>query len=171
MYKLPSIFELNDPIISYIYTKVPIDRHDAKMHFTFPQDEQKRSIKHALTESHKLVQTGFYDSTLNNYKEMLDKITTDKVALGTYLIIASTIIRFNNDNVEKYSPIELIFNIKQCHNDLYPNLSSANAMHIGVDDKDIQLVMGQAHCNYVTALKALILNNGDIVNAIMELTM
>jgi len=41
----------------------------------------------------------------------------------------------------------------------------------GVEDKDIDLVVQQANCNRNKAIKALKKNNGDIVNAIMELTM
>lgn len=40
----------------------------------------------------------------------------------------------------------------------------------GVDPKDIQLVMDQAHCSRGQAVKALKNNNNDLVNAIMELT-
>lgn len=40
----------------------------------------------------------------------------------------------------------------------------------GVDPKDIQLVMDQAHCSRGQAVKALRNNNNDLVNAIMELT-
>mmetsp|Transcript_15698 Transcript_15698/g.11418 ORF Transcript_15698/g.11418 Transcript_15698/m.11418 type:complete len:190 (+) Transcript_15698:39-608(+) len=40
----------------------------------------------------------------------------------------------------------------------------------GVDAKDIQLVMDQAHCSRSQAVKALKNNNNDLVNAIMELT-
>jgi len=41
----------------------------------------------------------------------------------------------------------------------------------GVDPKDIELVMSQAACSRPKAVKALKNNSGDIVNAIMELTM
>mmetsp|Transcript_6883 Transcript_6883/g.9097 ORF Transcript_6883/g.9097 Transcript_6883/m.9097 type:complete len:325 (-) Transcript_6883:177-1151(-) len=41
----------------------------------------------------------------------------------------------------------------------------------GVDQKDIELVMSQAACSRPKAVKALKNNSGDIVNAIMELTM
>lgn len=40
-----------------------------------------------------------------------------------------------------------------------------------VEEKDIDLVIQQAGCNRNKAIKALQTNNGDIVNAIMELTM
>lgn len=40
----------------------------------------------------------------------------------------------------------------------------------GVDPKDIQLVMDQAHCSRSQAVKALKNNGNDLVNAIMELT-
>ncbi len=40
----------------------------------------------------------------------------------------------------------------------------------GVDPKDIQLVMDQAHCSRAKAVTALRNNNFDLVNAIMELT-
>ena len=41
----------------------------------------------------------------------------------------------------------------------------------GVENKDIELVMGQAHCTRGQAVAALKNNDNDIVNAIMELTM
>jgi len=41
----------------------------------------------------------------------------------------------------------------------------------GLEDKDIDLVVQQASCSKAKAVKALRSNNGDIVNAIMELTM
>jgi len=41
----------------------------------------------------------------------------------------------------------------------------------GLEEKDIDLVIQQANCNKNKAIKALKNNNGDIVNAIMELTM
>ncbi|KAG8466399.1 hypothetical protein KFE25_002155 [Diacronema lutheri] len=41
----------------------------------------------------------------------------------------------------------------------------------GVEEKDIELVMSQAGVSRVKACKALQKNDGDIVNAIMELTM
>ena len=41
----------------------------------------------------------------------------------------------------------------------------------GVDPKDIDLVIAQAGCSRVKAVQALKNNDGDIVNAIMELTM
>jgi len=40
-----------------------------------------------------------------------------------------------------------------------------------VDDKDIDLVMQQANCTRPKAIKALLANDNDIVNAIMQLTM
>jgi len=41
----------------------------------------------------------------------------------------------------------------------------------GIEDKDIDLVIQQATCSRQKAIKALKNNKGDIVNAIMELTM
>jgi nascent polypeptide-associated complex subunit alpha len=41
----------------------------------------------------------------------------------------------------------------------------------GVEAKDIELVMSQAAVSRAKAVKALKANDGDIVNAIMELTM
>lgn len=41
----------------------------------------------------------------------------------------------------------------------------------GLEEKDIDLVTQQAACSKAKAIKALKNNNGDIVNAIMELTM
>ena len=41
----------------------------------------------------------------------------------------------------------------------------------GLEDKDIDLVIQQANCSKAKAVKSLRNNNGDIVNAIMELTM
>ena len=41
----------------------------------------------------------------------------------------------------------------------------------GVEAKDIELVVEQAGCSRAKAVKALKANNGDIVNAIMEITM
>jgi len=40
----------------------------------------------------------------------------------------------------------------------------------GVDAKDVDLVMDQAHCTRAQAIQALKNNNNDLVNAIMELT-
>ena len=41
----------------------------------------------------------------------------------------------------------------------------------GVEPKDVDLVMSQAGVSRAKAIKALKTNDGDIVNAIMELTM
>ena len=41
----------------------------------------------------------------------------------------------------------------------------------GVEPKDVDLVMSQAGVTRAKAVKALKTNDGDIVNAIMELTM
>ena len=41
----------------------------------------------------------------------------------------------------------------------------------GVEQKDIELVMSQANVSKAKAVRALLNNNNDIVNAIMELTM
>ena len=41
----------------------------------------------------------------------------------------------------------------------------------GVDPKDIELVKSQANCTRAEAVRSLLKNNNDIVNAIMELTM
>eukprot|EP00903_Cladosiphon_okamuranus_P012581 g11778.t1 len=41
----------------------------------------------------------------------------------------------------------------------------------GVEPKDIELIMSQASCSRAAAVSALKKNDGDIVNAIMELTM
>ena len=41
----------------------------------------------------------------------------------------------------------------------------------GVEPKDVELVMSQAGVSRNKAVKALKTNDGDIVNAIMELTM
>ena len=41
----------------------------------------------------------------------------------------------------------------------------------GVEPKDVDLVMSQAGVSRAKAVKALKTNDGDIVNAIMELTM
>ncbi len=40
---------------------------------------------------------------------------------------------------------------------------------LGVDPKDIELVMAQVNCTRAQAAQALKKSNGDIVNAIMEL--
>ncbi|KAJ1912125.1 GAL4 enhancer protein, partial [Tieghemiomyces parasiticus] len=41
----------------------------------------------------------------------------------------------------------------------------------GVSEKDIEIVMTQAHCSRNKAIKALKTNENDVVNAIMELTL
>ncbi|CAM9194817.1 unnamed protein product [Discosporangium mesarthrocarpum] len=41
----------------------------------------------------------------------------------------------------------------------------------GVEPKDIELIMGQASCTRATAVAMLKKHNGDLVNAVMELTM
>lgn len=41
----------------------------------------------------------------------------------------------------------------------------------GIEAKDIDLVMEQTQCSRAKAVKALKDNQGDIVNAIMEITM
>ncbi|KAI9137474.1 NAC domain-containing protein [Paraphysoderma sedebokerense] len=41
----------------------------------------------------------------------------------------------------------------------------------GVEEKDIELVVAQANCTRAKAVRALKNNAGDVVNAIMELTM
>lgn len=41
----------------------------------------------------------------------------------------------------------------------------------GVSPKDVEVVMSQAGCERAEAVEALKKNEGDIVNAIMELTM
>mmetsp|Transcript_12154 Transcript_12154/g.13830 ORF Transcript_12154/g.13830 Transcript_12154/m.13830 type:complete len:135 (+) Transcript_12154:44-448(+) len=41
----------------------------------------------------------------------------------------------------------------------------------GVSPKDIEIVMAQSNCTRAEAVEALKKNSGDIVNAIMELTM
>ena len=46
-----------------------------------------------------------------------------------------------------------------------------DADETGVEAKDIELVMSQASCTRPKAVAALKANDGDIVNAIMELTM
>lgn len=46
----------------------------------------------------------------------------------------------------------------------------ANVSEEGVDMKDVELVMDQAHCTKAAAITALKNNNNDLVNAIMELT-
>lgn len=46
----------------------------------------------------------------------------------------------------------------------------ANVSEEGVDMKDVDLVMDQAHCTKAQAIAALKNNNNDLVNAIMELT-
>ena len=61
----------------------------------------------------------------------------------------------------------------------YPSASATSAAtsgteeevdETGVDAKDIDLVISQASCSRAAAVKALKNNDGDIVNAIMELT-
>merc|ERR1719387_3337251 len=48
---------------------------------------------------------------------------------------------------------------------------SAEVDETGVEPKDVDLVMSQAGVSRAKAVKALKTNDGDIVNAIMELTM
>ena len=48
---------------------------------------------------------------------------------------------------------------------------SAEVDDTGVEPKDVDLVMSQAGVSRAKAVKALKTNDGDIVNAIMELTM
>lgn len=48
---------------------------------------------------------------------------------------------------------------------------SGDADESGLDAKDIELVVTQAGCSRAVAVNALKKNDGDIVNAIMELTM
>lgn len=50
------------------------------------------------------------------------------------------------------------------------NTDEAPVDETGVDSKDIDLVMEQAHCTRAKAVEALRNNNNDLVNAIMELT-
>ncbi|KAJ1514092.1 hypothetical protein HMI55_004969 [Coelomomyces lativittatus] len=40
----------------------------------------------------------------------------------------------------------------------------------GIEEKDVELVMNQADLNRAQAIKAIIKNNGDVVNAIMDVT-
>ena len=51
------------------------------------------------------------------------------------------------------------------------DLGNIYADESGVEPKDIELVMSQAGCTRQKAVSALKANDGDIVNAIMELTM
>lgn len=41
----------------------------------------------------------------------------------------------------------------------------------GLEEKDVELVMSQANVSRTRAIRALLRNDKDIVNAIMELTM
>jgi nascent polypeptide-associated complex subunit alpha len=41
----------------------------------------------------------------------------------------------------------------------------------GIDEQDIEMIVSQANCSRSEAIKALKKNSGDVVNAIMELTM
>ena len=41
---------------------------------------------------------------------------------------------------------------------------------LSMDQKDVDLVISQASCTRVQAIKALRTSRGDIINAIMELT-
>jgi nascent polypeptide-associated complex subunit alpha len=49
--------------------------------------------------------------------------------------------------------------------------SAGSVDETGLDAKDIELVVAQAGCSRAAAVSALNKNDGDIVNAIMELTM
>jgi nascent polypeptide-associated complex subunit alpha len=49
--------------------------------------------------------------------------------------------------------------------------SAGSVDETGLDAKDIELVVAQAGCSRADAVSALNKNDGDIVNAIMELTM
>ena len=51
-----------------------------------------------------------------------------------------------------------------------PNHHHYQVDETGVDAKDIELVMNQAVCTRAKAITALKNNDGDIVNAIMELS-
>lgn len=54
----------------------------------------------------------------------------------------------------------------------HPSLQDAGAEDAeGVEAKDIELVMTQASVSRAKAIKALKMADGDIVSAIMELTM
>ncbi|CCG81856.1 Nascent polypeptide-associated complex subunit alpha [Taphrina deformans PYCC 5710] len=52
-----------------------------------------------------------------------------------------------------------------------PEEEEGDVDETGVESKDIDLVMEQTSCSRGKAVKALKSNNGDIVNAIMEITM
>lgn len=52
-----------------------------------------------------------------------------------------------------------------------PIISQEPAHDNGILISDIKLVMDQTNVSYERAINALIKNNGDIVNAIMEITM
>ena len=51
-----------------------------------------------------------------------------------------------------------------------PSAAEGDVDESGVDPKDIELVISQASCSRAQAVKALKNNDGDIVNAILELT-
>ena len=166
MYELPSISELEHDNTVFIYINSKVNNRNTNMFLLNPVKNKMDLIKYELIKSHGLLQSGFYDNILHNYKEILNKITSNKCILGKHIIIASTIIRWNSTDNTKYSPIELMLNIKQS----CANLNFGQLPH-NINEKDIMVIMGQASCTFDVAVKALIDNNMNIVNAIMELTM
>lgn len=121
-----------------------------------------RKITQQLLASIDLMKSGFYDKKLSNYKTQLHNITDCKKNLGKCLIVASALTRLTCFDEDNYSIIQLIFFIKQFNS----TLTSHNC-----DKKDVELVMSQTQCSRDTAIKALINNDNDIVNAIMEISM
>lgn len=66
---------------------------------------------------------------------------------------------------EQIKPAEVVEEVEEDEDD------DAEIDATGIEEKDIDLVIQQASCTRPKAIKALKNNNGDIVNAIMELTM
>eukprot|EP00483_Globobulimina_turgida_P007378 UN07392 len=145
-----------------------------------PKTKQNRSEKKARKAMQKLGMkplNGIVRVTVKKSKNILFVISQPDVfkspASDTYIIFGEAKIEDLNAAAQEKAAQQF-----QPSPDLHSNINDANdddgggeVDDTGLDENDIQMVIDQANVSRGKAVAALKNNDGDIVNAIMELTM
>lgn len=145
----------SESIIDYIYSQ---------------SHAHKEEIEQEWIRCYDLAQEDFYNNFIEtDYSFYNNLVNNNKKILGEYILVASVLNKLN-DNVYMGFKINRYLNSyhKYCS---FPDKSEDGFINSDFSEQDIELVQSQSGCDRYTAVNALQKNGGDIVNAIMELTM
>ncbi|KAJ3062338.1 hypothetical protein HDU99_005250 [Rhizoclosmatium hyalinum] len=145
------------------------------------QSKGERKARKALSKHGLKRVEGVTRVTMKRARNMLFVVAQPEVFKSAYVVfgeikvedMAQTMAQAQRDFAaqQQSSMADDILNGAGADDDDIPDLVDEPVDESGLEEKDIELVMSQANVTRPKAVKALKANDGDIVNAIMELTL